>query len=104
MATVTLEYSISAGVHPLPSLVTKVAGVQLFRGELDLIGMFVQSDDTAIDGSEVKRTIVLETTAAGDENFPTEASLAYATKKLYAQSLALCTPAKVLASEPVVAL
>lgn len=104
MATVTLDYSIAAGIHPLPSLVTKVAGVNLFRGELDLIGMIAQSDDTTIDGSEVKRTIVLATTAEGDVNFPTAEALGYATKKLYAQSLALQVPATVVAAEPVVAL
>lgn len=104
MATVTLDYSIAAGNHPLPSLVTKVAGVNLFRGELNMIGMVVQSDDTVIDGSEVKRTIVLETTAEGDANFPTEAALKYATRSLYRQSLALLVPATVTEAEPVVAL
>lgn len=104
MATVTLEYAISAGVHPLASLVTKVAGVPLFRGELDLIGMTVSSDDTVINGSEVKRTIVLETTDEGDENFPTAEALTYATKGLYGQSLALCVPAQVTEEAPVVVL
>lgn len=104
MATVTLEYSVSAGNHPLSSLLTKVQGVQLSRGELDLIGMTTQSDVSAISGSEVVRTVVLETTDAGDEDFPTEAALTYATKNFYTQSLALGVPAQVLASAPVVAL
>lgn len=103
MATVTLNYAIAAGVHPLPSLVTKVQGVNLFRGELDMLGMTVSSDDTAISGSEVVRTIVLATTPEGDVNFPSIEALTYATKKLYAQSLALGVPATVVAADPVVA-
>jgi hypothetical protein len=102
MATVTLEYSIAAGVHPLASLLTKVQSMGLSRGELDLLGLTVQSDDSSIVGSEVVRTIVLATTAAGDENFPTSESLTYATKNLYTQTLALCVPAQVIASDPVV--
>jgi hypothetical protein len=104
VATVTLSYQISAGVHPLVSLQTKVAGVPLLRGELDLIGMFLSSDDTTIDGSEINRTVVLETTAEGDTNFPDETALSFATKLLYRQTLALGVPATVVAADPVVAL
>lgn len=100
MSTVTLVYRVQADNHPLPSLATKVAGVNLFRGELDHMGMFVVSDTTAVDGSEVTRTIVLGTTAAGDEMWPSAAALAYPTVGLYTQALAMSIPAKVLADAP----
>jgi hypothetical protein len=101
MATVTLDYSVPAAIHRLASLRTKVEGVKLAEGELDFIGMFVQSDTTVIDGTEIKRTVVLETTAQGDLNFPDETSLKYATKNLYKMALSLKLPGSVVAADPV---
>lgn len=103
MATVTLRYDVNVGRQNLGLMVAKVAAVPLLAdGTLDILGMSVTSDVSAVSGSVVRRTIALFVQTAGLARFPTDASKIYATKKLCKSELALKLAASVQAATPVV--
>lgn len=103
MAMITLAYTVPQGLRPLASLNAQVAAVDVFHGELDMIGATVFSDATVSGVGQVVRTIVLQTTAEGDARFPTSDAKKFATRSLYGASLGLGIPARTVASaEPVV--
>jgi hypothetical protein len=103
MAMITLAYTVPQGLRPLASLNAQIAAVDVFHGELDLIGATVFSDATVSGVGQVVRTIVLQTTADGDARFPTSVAKRFATRGLYGASIALGTPSRTIASaEPVV--
>jgi len=83
-------------------MAAKVAAVQLFEGELDLLGYNVVSDVTLLEGSDVVRRITLETTPESDSRFPSSASQVYSTRNLYTLALANKTPARFQADSPVI--
>lgn len=100
---VTLVYKILSGILSPAAFVDKVAAVPIFaNGELDLLGLVVDSDETTPGERSVFRTIVLSTTAQGDEQWCTPEELAAATRNLYKAMLELGVPGRVFAEEPVV--
>lgn len=102
MATVTLQYDVDAGNAPGSVMLAKVSAVDLFRGELDLLGMSLNSDNTIAVGSTIRRTIVLNVDAQGQSLFPTDAAKKDATRNLYRSALNLGAAVRVTAAEPVV--
>lgn len=109
MATVTLVYIVRVGLARASSLLARVSSIVLNTGELDLLGMSVVSDDTAVvtdaecdEPPFLQRTIVLGTSAQGDQLFPSADALADATRNLWRARLNLLVPGVVTAAEPVV--
>jgi hypothetical protein len=104
MARITLRYDVRAGLQAIDAFAAQVAAVNLYDGELEQLGMIVETDDTvAVPGDRLaRRTIVLATTELGDELWTTEEALRSATRQLYTGELALRVPAPVRAAEPVV--
>jgi hypothetical protein len=109
MVMVTLRYSVSLGLQAAANLLAKVQSVVLNTGELDLLGMTVSSDVSAVVTDPdcdplpfIQRTVVLETNAQGDELFPTADALMDATRQLWRSRLNLLVPGIVTADEPVV--
>jgi hypothetical protein len=99
-ATVTLVYNCSLGIQ-IPST-TAVAAVDITQ-ELPALGMTVNSDVTALVGSTVQRTIVLNVGTFGNRWFPSNDLLIAATQDLYSQKIGLQVPCYVQANTPVVA-
>jgi hypothetical protein len=102
MATVTLSYHVSLGLQLAANLLAKVQAIVLNTGELDLLGMTVASDTSAVEDCDIVRTVVLETNAQGDELFPSDDALQDATRQLWRSRLNLLIPGIVTADEPVV--
>lgn len=110
MSTVTLTYVIRVGLARASALLARVQAIVLNTGELDLLGMTVVSDTTVVVSTApecaeppfLERTVVLETTAQGDELFPTPDALMDATRQLWRARLNLLVPGIVTAAEPVV--
>jgi hypothetical protein len=109
MATVTLVYAIRLGLARASSLLARVSDIVLNTGELELLGMDVVSDTTAVvtdpDCAEpafLQRTIVLETNAQGDALFPSADAIQDATRQLWRSRLNILVPGIVTAAEPVV--
>lgn len=98
--TAILKYTVDPGLQPPLALAAKVAGVALYRGELDGLGLEVITDATAPVGSSVVREITLITTPQGQSMWQTPEELASALRNLYTSTLALCVPAPVTAEEP----
>lgn len=103
MAQITLAYDVE-----IPETMSDAAfaalvnGADIFVGELTFLSMSVNSDITAVIGSNARRTIVLDTDAESDAMFPTDAEKIGATANLYTTALALKVPGVVDAIEPVV--
>lgn len=105
MATVELKYDINPGIRPRNAAeIIRIAGIPIFRGELDQLGMVVAGDVTTLEGTQIRRTVTLQTEALGDSLFPTEAALKSATLGLYKATLNLLYPGSVVEHEPVVTL
>lgn len=98
----TVVYSAEAFARPLVQMVSQIAAVPLFEGELEQLGFDVTGDSSAIAGFSVERTIELTTNALGDTLWTTAEQAAAATRKLYTQQLERRLPAVVSASEPVI--
>jgi hypothetical protein len=99
---VTLSYHVSVGLQLAANLLAKVQAIVLNTGELDLLGMSIVSDVTAVEDCDIVRTVVLETNAQGDELFPSVDALQDATRQLWRSRLNLLVPGIVTADEPVV--
>lgn len=101
MATVVLSYTVNAVPNmSTASLATRLAALDLFHGELEMLGMGVQSDITAALPAGATRTITLEVFPAGEVRFPTDEEKIYATIDLYRQSIGGQLPGEVIAALP----
>lgn len=104
MATITLEYTVDPPQNlPFTKVAAKLSAVDVFLGELDLLGYVLQSDNTVGSPAEIKRTVVLMTTPVSDARFPTDEARIYSTRSLYKGTLGLQLPGRVEAADPVVA-
>lgn len=104
MATITLAYDCEVGIQSPAAMAPKIAAVDLFgSGTLDFLPFTLNSDNTVVVGNAVRRTIVLDVTAEGEAQYPTDAEKQLATRKLFSQVLALSAIVSVEAAEPVVA-
>lgn len=100
--SIQLDYHISIGVQNPSAMETRVAGVPIFQGELDLLQMSVVSDTTTTESGSpvtIKRSVVV---TGGDALFPTNTDKIAALRGFYTGSLALGVPAMVTADEPIV--
>lgn len=102
MFTVTLDYIAPPGLQPLAVFLARVTAVDVFDGELELLGFDLVSSTTTILGSVVRRRIVLQTNAQGDAMYPTAADVIDVTRGLYTQALGVRTPALFAAAVPTV--
>lgn len=101
MATITLTYSVAFPPNlPKGTVRDRLAAIPINAGELDVLSMSVQSDSAAVGASTVDRTIVLETDATSDENFPTDEAKIYATQQLFTDVLAYNLPGFVFQNGP----
>lgn len=101
--TVTLAYDVDPGPIPPASFVGQVAAVVLDQGEQSFLGLTPNSDNTAVNGALVTRTVVLNVGSEANINFPSTAALQAATKNLYTERLSMMLPSVVDAADPVVA-
>jgi hypothetical protein len=84
-------------------MVAKVAAVPLLAdGTLAILAMTVASDTTVVNGSAVRRTLALTTTAEADARFPTDSDKIAATVNLCKAQLELNLATTVQAATPVV--
>lgn len=103
MALITLRYEIKTGMQNPAAMIPIVNGVPIFFGELELIGMTaVSRNTTVLDAKTVTHTVVLQTTAEGDERFPTDEGKKSATRSLYKSTLELRLATQIVAQEPVI--
>ncbi len=106
--TVVLDHVFDLGPQNPASYVAKVQAIDVYelpppgQGILDILGMTIVSDVTAVFGGALKRTITLQTTAVGDQLYPTADAVKNATRNIFRDALGQRTPALVLALEPVV--
>jgi hypothetical protein len=104
MATITLDYLVEPGLMGLgAAAVAKVQNAAMIAdGELDILGMVVASDVASVVGSQIRRRVVLTTTALGDGLYPTSQALIDATTNFWTKSLSASIPATVSAATPVI--
>jgi hypothetical protein len=103
MAVIVLFYNVNNPPNVSQArTVTKMGAVQLFEGELELLGMDVIADVTVPGPTVVQRLIVLLTTPEGDIRFPTDDAKKFATRGLYRQALGMKLPGRINAAEPIV--
>lgn len=106
--TVVLDHIFTVGLKDPATLVAKVAAIDVYEkpppghGVLDILGMTIVSDVTAVVVGSLRRTITLRTTAQGDSFYPTADAIKNATRNIFRDALSLRTPAVVTALEPVV--
>lgn len=103
MSQITLVYDCAVGIQNLAVMQAKVAAVNLYgNGELDFLPFTVASDVTAINGTQIRRTIVFDVTPDGEVLYPTDTEKQYATRGLFSQALTLDALVRVTAADPVV--
>ncbi len=102
MAQITLVYRISVGNQKPSDFQVRVESVPLTY-ELEILFMNKISDVTVVAAPGLIRTVVLETTAEADNQYPTDALKKDVTRNLWTNNLQQQIPAAVTADEPVVA-
>ncbi len=102
MAQITLVYRADVGLQVPANYVAKVQAIEL-SAELEPLSMTKTSDVTVLDGSSVKRTVVLQTTPEADVMYPSTDLKKAVTRDLWTEVIASRIPARVVADEPVVA-
>lgn len=108
MADIVLSYEADAGRAQPASTIAAAALAAMntiianSAGLLTLLGMTAGAPSSSVSGTTVTISVTLTTNSHGDEIWPTEDALKYATRSLFGASLAIGTPAKFTAQEPVV--
>lgn len=101
MAQITLVYRISVGNQKAADYLTRVESIPL-SSELEILFMNKVSDVTVVAPPGLVRTVVLETTAEAENQYPTTALKKDVTRDLWTNVLQQGVPASVTADEPVV--
>lgn len=98
MSTIKLRYLVDPGNRPLDAAAkARVGSIGLFYGELDQLGMTLQSDVVSENGLQIERAITLY---HDDTLFPTDDEKIAATRDLYSATLSQGFPGAVKALEP----
>lgn len=103
MTLIELTYTGSASAAQSAAALTQALDAPVVaEGELELLGMSVDSDVSLIFDGRPRRIITLLVGANGELNFPTDDEKRYATRNLYKQALATKALLRMSAEEPAV--